>query len=146
MQKLAFLLALGLAACGEKATMPLQVGADPALPLPNETLIPTVKVAPAKGWPEGTMPKAAAGGTVSAFATGLDHPRWVYTLPNGDVLVAESAAPKRPEEGKGVKAKVMGMMMKQAGSAVPSANRITLLRDADGDGVAEPRAVTVVRR
>jgi len=85
------------------------------------------------------MPKAAAGGTVTAFATGLDHPRWVHVLPNGDVLVAESAAPKRPEEGKGLKAKAMGLAMKRAGSAVPSANRITLLRDADGDGVAEMR-------
>jgi glucose/arabinose dehydrogenase len=139
MKKLALVLALGLAACGEKATLPLQTGAEPQLPQPSKTLIPTVKVAPAKGWPEGTMPKAVAGGTVTAFAKGLDHPRWVYTLPNGDVLVAESAAPKRPEEGKGVKAKVMGMMMKKAGSAVPSANRITLLRDADGDGIAELR-------
>jgi glucose/arabinose dehydrogenase len=136
---LVVLLALSLAACGEKATLPLQTGADPSLPQPTETLIPTVKIAPAKGWPEGTMPRAAAGGTVTPFATGLDHPRWVYVLPNGDVLVAETAAPKRPEEGKGLKAKAMGMAMKKAGSAVPSANRITLLRDADGDGVAELR-------
>ncbi len=139
MKKLALLCVVSLAACGEKATLPLQVGADPTLPAPTKTLIPTVKVAPAKGWPEGTMPKAANGGTVTAFAAGLEHPRWVHVLPNGDVLVAETAAPKRPEEGRGAKAKVMGMMMKKAGSAVPSANRITLLRDADGDGVAEVR-------
>jgi glucose/arabinose dehydrogenase len=136
---LSLILFLALAGCGEKATMPLQVGADPALPEPVETLIPTVKIAPAKGWPEGTKPKATAGGAVTAFATGLDHPRWVYVLPNGDVLVAETAAPKRPEEGKGLKGRAMGMAMKRAGSAVPSANRITLLRDADGDGVAELR-------
>ena len=137
--KLAALLVLSLTACGERATMPLQVGADPALPQPAETLIPTVKIAPAKGWPEGTMPKAAAGGTVTAFATGLEHPRSVYVLPNGDVLVAETAAPKRPEEGKSLKGRAMKAAMKRAGSAVPSANRITLLRDADGDGVAELR-------
>ena len=139
MKKLALLLVVSLAACGEKATVPLQVGADPALPQPKQSLIPTVKVATAKGWPEGTTPKAAAGGTVSAFAKGLEHPRWVYVLPNGDVLVAETSAPERPEEGKGLKAKAMGIMMKKAGSAVPSANRITLVRDADGDGVAELR-------
>ena len=129
-----------LAACAERANLPLQTGADPSLPQPTTTLIPTVKIAPAKGWPEGTTPKAAAGGTVTPFATGLQHPRWVYVLPNGDVLVAETAAPKRPDEGKGLKAKAMGMAMKKAGSAVPSANRITLLRDADGDGIAELRA------
>src|SRR4026209_97288 len=101
--KLVVLVALSLAACGEKATMPLQTGADPALPQPATTLIPTVKIAPAKGWPEGTMPRAAAGGTVTPFATGLEHPRAVYGLPNGDVLVAETAAPQRPEEGKSLK-------------------------------------------
>jgi glucose/arabinose dehydrogenase len=135
----AVLLVLALAACSEKATIPLQTGADPALPEPAKTLIPTVKIAPATGWPEGKMPTAAAGGTVTPFAVGLEHPRWVYVLPNGDVLVAETAAPKRPDEGKSLKGRVMGMAMKKAGSAVPSANRITLLRDADGDGVAELR-------
>src|SRR5262249_45811113 len=120
-------------------TIPLQTGPDPVLPPPATGVLPTVKIAPAKGWPEGTMPKATAGGTVTAFAKDLQHPRWVYVLPNGDVLVAETAAPKRPEEGKGLKARVMGLAMKKAGSAVPSANRITLLRDADGDGVAELR-------
>jgi glucose/arabinose dehydrogenase len=135
----ALVLVLALAACGEKATMPLLVGPDPSLPPPKETLIPTVKIAPAKGWPDGTMPKAAAG-SVTPFARGLEHPRWVYVLPNGDVLVAETAAPKRPDEGKGLKGRAMGAFMKRAGSAVPSANRITLLRDADGDGVAETRA------
>jgi glucose/arabinose dehydrogenase len=132
-------LVLALAACSEKATIPLQTGADPALPEPAKTLIPTVRIAPATGWPEGKMPTAAAGGTVTPFAVGLEHPRWVYVLPNGDVLVAETAAPKRPDEGKSLKGRVMGMAMKKAGSAVPSANRITLLRDADGDGVAELR-------
>jgi len=128
-----------LAACGEQATIPLQTGADPTLPPPAKTVIPTVHVAPAEGWPQGATPKAAPGTKVAAFAGGLEHPRWVYVLPNGDVLVAETSAPQRPEEGKGIKARVMKSMMKKVGSAVPSANRITLLRDADGDGVAEQR-------
>jgi glucose/arabinose dehydrogenase len=78
---------------------------------------------------------------VAAFATDLDHPRWLYVLPNGDVLVAETNAPPKPEDGKGIKGWVMGLVMKRAGAHVPSANRITLLRDTDGDGVAEMRSV-----
>ena len=133
--------ALILSACGETARLPEEAtrGPDPALPQPTKTVIPTVKVAPAKGWPEGVTPKAAAGMQVSAFARNLEHPRWVYVLPNGDVLVAETAAPERPEEGKGIKSRVMSSYYKKAGSAVKSANRITLLRDADGDGVPELR-------
>jgi glucose/arabinose dehydrogenase len=114
-------------------------GPNPTLPEPTSSLIPTVKVAPAKGWPEGVTPKAAPGTQVNAFATGLQHPRWVYVLPNGDVLVAETNAPERPEEGKGIKGRAMKHFQKKAGAGVPSANRITLLRDADGDGVAETR-------
>jgi len=135
--------ALVLSACGEMSKLPpgADSGPNPTLPEPNKTLIPTVKVAPAKGWPEGVTPKAAEGTRVAAFATGLQHPRWVYVLPNGDVLVAETAAPERPEEGKGLKAKVMASYMKKAGSAVKSANRITLLRDADGDGVPELKQI-----
>ncbi len=116
-------------------------GPTPALPAPKHSVIPTVDIAPAKGWPAGATPKAAAGFAVNALVTGLDHPRWLHVLPNGDVLVAETNAPPRPEEGKGVKGKTMKVMMKKAGAAVPSANRITLLRDADGDGVAEMRTV-----
>ena len=115
------------------------IGATPQLPKPNKQIIPTVHIAPAKGWPDGTRPVAAAGLSVAPLATGLDHPRWVYVLPNGDVLVAESNAPPKPEGGKSIKGAVMGVMMKRAGAGVPSANRITLLRDADGDGVAELR-------
>jgi glucose/arabinose dehydrogenase len=137
-----FASALLLAGCNESAQLPEQasVGANPNIPAPTETLLPTVKIAKAVGWPEGAKPMPAAGLAVTAFATGLDHPRWVYTLPNGDVLVAESNAPERPEEGKGIKGMVMGMVMKRAGAGVPSANRITLLRDADGDGVAETKS------
>ena len=116
-------------------------GKNPPIPEPTKTLIPTVKIAPAKGWAAGAKPKAAAGLAVEAFATGLDHPRWLHVLPNGDVLVAETNAPERPEEGKGFKGWVFGAAQKYAGAGVPSANRITLLRDADGDGVAETKTV-----
>ena len=90
---------------------------------------------------DGAKPIAANGMTVTAFATGLDHPRTVYVLPNGDVLVAESNAPPKPDDSKGIKGFVMKQVQKWAGAGVPSANRITLLRDADGDGVAETRSV-----
>jgi glucose/arabinose dehydrogenase len=135
-------LAFALAACGDTAKLPFSagVGPDPALPPPVKTLIPTVKVAPAKGWPDGIKPQPASGIAVTAFASGLDHPRWVYVLPNGDVLVAESDAPPKPESG-GIKEWFMKIMMKRAGAARPSADRITLLRDADGDGVAEIRSL-----
>jgi glucose/arabinose dehydrogenase len=130
-----------LAGCAETARLPesATIGPDPTLPEPTRTLIPTVKIAPAKGWPDGVTPTSAPGTRVRPFATGLQHPRWVYVLPNGDVLVAETNAPHRPEEGKGIKGRAMTHFMKKAGAAVPSANRITLLRDADGDGSPEIR-------
>jgi glucose/arabinose dehydrogenase len=138
-------LALFLAGCGDAAKLPEQAthGADPTLPEPNKTLIPTVNIAKATGWSAGEKPTPAAGLTVTAFASGLDHPRWVTVLPNGDVLVAESDAPKRPEEGKGIKGIIFRWAQKRAGAGVPSANRITLLRDRDGDGVAETRTVFI---
>ena len=117
------------------------VGPNPALAKPDKQTIPVVQVAEAKGWPEGGKPTAPQGVEVKAFATGLTHPRWVYTLPNGDVLVAETNAPERPEDAKGIKGKVMRKMQAKAGAAVESPNRITLLRDANGDGVAETRTV-----
>lgn len=140
---LASALLLPLASCGEQATIPEEqgYGPNPVLPEPNPTWLPTVHVAEAAGWPEGKMPKPAPGFAVNAFARGLDHPRWVYVLPNGDVLVAESQAPPKPEKKKGIRDTIMGMVMKQAGSgASPSANRITLLRDANDDGEAELRS------
>jgi glucose/arabinose dehydrogenase len=138
---IALVIAFSLFGCAEKSLLPesMTVGSNPSQPEPTRTLVPTVKVAPAQGWPEGVTPRAASGTRVALFAKDLQHPRWIYVLPNGDVLVAETAAPKRPEEGKGVRARVMGFFMKKAGSAVPSANRITLLRDADGDGTPEMR-------
>jgi glucose/arabinose dehydrogenase len=134
---------LALAGCADTAQLPFAAGTgpDPALPEPVTSLIPTVHIAPASGWPQGATPRPAAGGKVTAFASGLDHPRWLYVLPNGDVLVAETNAPPRPEDAKGIKGWVMKRVMKKAGSATPSANRITLLRDADGDGIAETRSV-----
>ena len=119
---------------------PRTVGPDPVLPPPEGGLVPTVDIAPAVGWPEGAAPIPANGLAVNAFADGLDHPRWLYVLPNGDVLVAETNAPPK-DDGGGLKAWFMGLVMKRAGAAVPSADRITLLRDADGDGVAELRSV-----
>ena len=117
------------------------MGEQPVLPKPVKSLLPTVNIAPAIGWPPGAMPQAAAGLKVTVFAAGLDHPRWITVLPNGDVLVAETNAPPKPDDGKGIKGWVMGKVMKKAGAATASANRITLLRDSDGDGVAEQRSV-----
>jgi glucose/arabinose dehydrogenase len=132
-----------MTACAEQAQLPFAAGTgpDPKLPPPAKTLIPTVDIAPAKGWPQGAKPLAAPGTSVAAFATGLEHPRWLYVLPNGDVLVAETNAPERPEEGKSLKGQAMKFFQKRAGAGVPSANRITLLRDRDGDGIAEERHV-----
>src|SRR5262245_49713699 len=124
---------VGPADRGPAASPPSTLGPNPQLPKPDDQTIPIVQVAEAKGWPPGMKPQAPAGVNVTAFASGLVHPRWVYTLPNGDVLVAETNAPDRPEEGKGIKGKVMKKMQAKAGAAVPSANRITLLREANGE-------------
>jgi glucose/arabinose dehydrogenase len=139
---LACALALTLAAC-ETARLPLSAtsGLEPTLPPPNRPLIPTINIAPAQGWPVGAKPASVSGTSVTAFAVELDHPRWLHVLPNGDVLVAETNAPERPAEHKGIKGRIMKQVQKRAGAGVPSANRITLLRDADGDGIAETRSV-----
>jgi glucose/arabinose dehydrogenase len=136
-----------LAGCGETARLTIDAGTGPSpqLPAPNKTLIPTVHIAPAKGWSEGSKPVAPAGLTTSAFAKGLDHPRWLLVLPNGDVLVAETNAPPKPEDGQGIKGWIMKLVMRQAGAGTPSANRIALLRDADADGIAETRTVFLDR-
>src|SRR5262245_24940823 len=108
-------LALVLAGCAESAKQPVStvVGADPALPAPQTALIPTLKIAEAVGWSQGQTPTAAQGLKVQAFATGLDHPRWLHVLPNGDVLVAETNAPPRPDEGKGIRGFFQGDAMKK---------------------------------
>lgn len=136
------LLAMACSACAEQATLsvPQGSGPNPQLPAPNPGLLPTVNIAPAVGWPTGGKPTAAAGTQVSAFAEDLDHPRWLYVLPNGDVLVAESNAPAA-HSGFSLKGWIAGKIMARAGAGVPSANRITLLRDSDHDGVVDLHTV-----
>jgi glucose/arabinose dehydrogenase len=124
-----------------KSLVSVGIGANPDLPAPHSSLIPTMNIAPAIGWPAGATPFAEADLAVKSFAGDLDHPRWLYVLPNGDVLVAETNAPVKPDDNKGFKAKIAGMVMKRAGAGVASANRITLLRDSNGDGVADVRSV-----
>jgi hypothetical protein len=144
---LALLASLALAACGETANQPVSIGVgpNPELPPPKGSLLPSMSVAEATGWSADAKPTPAPGLKVTAFAKDLDHPRWVYVLPNGDVLVAESNAPERPKRKEllGIKGWVMGKVMQRAGAGTPSADRITLLRDADGDGTAELRAVFI---
>src|SRR5918994_4651909 len=128
--------------CASAARLPVSAGTGPrpTLPAPETSLIPMVKVATAKGWQPNESPIAAAETNVVRFAAGLEHPRWIYVLPNGDVLIAETNAPPRPDDNKGLKGWFFKRFQKKAGGAAPSANRITLLRDADGDGIAETRS------
>jgi glucose/arabinose dehydrogenase len=146
MTRFGFFLALPLllAGCGDHARLNIAetIGPAPVLPPEVHTPIPTIHVARATGWRGGGMPVAAAGLQVAPFATGLEHPRWLLTLPNGDVLVAETGGPPPDpaHEDHSIKGFFFRLFQRKAGSAVPSANRITLLRDADGDGVAEVRA------
>lgn len=146
----ALLGALILAGCGDMAKLPpmADVGPEPLLPPPVRQVIPTVNIAPAVGWPAGQTPQPMAGLRVTAFATGLKHPRWLHVLPNGDVLVAEANKPGKSPEGLRelgflgrIKEWLAQKVMARAGAGVPSANRITLLRDADGDGMAELKTV-----
>jgi glucose/arabinose dehydrogenase len=134
--------AFALVACSETSRLGLAagVGPTPTLPEPVKTLVPTISIAPAKGWAPDQTPTAAAGLRVQAVAQGLDHPRWLYVLPNGDILVAETNAPPKPP-ASGLRPWVMKKVMTRAGARVPSANRITLLRDENGDGVADRRSV-----
>ncbi|HEV7836555.1 MAG TPA: hypothetical protein VGO75_00690, partial [Gemmatimonadaceae bacterium] len=141
--RLFFVAAIAAAACGTPARLPVAAGTgvSPVLPTPEHALIPVVNVATAKPWRPEATPTAADGLTVRAFARGLDHPRWIYVLPNGDVLVAETNAPRRPEDGTGIKGFFFKVFQAKAGGGVPSPNRIVLLRDTDGDGVADSRSV-----
>ena len=135
--------ALTIAGCGQPARFPESAGTgpNPVLPPPSTSLIPLVNVVKAKGWTAGTTPVAARGLAVRAFARDLDHPRWLHVLPNGDVLVAETNAPKRPGANKGIRGWFFKKFQKKAGGATPTANRITLLRDSDGDGTADTRSI-----
>ena len=132
-------MVLALAACAPGASLPVEqgFGPNPVLPEAKKQALPVVKIAKVVGWAAGETPKAAEGLKVSALASGLDHPRWLYVLPNGDVLVAESNSPERPESDSGLKGWIATKIMSAAGAVTKSANRITLLRDANGDGVAE---------
>ena len=137
------LLTLSLAACGGSARLPLQagMGEHPTIPEPTRSWLPTVQLTRAVGWPEGSMPRAAAGLRVTRLAAGLAHPRWLYVLPNGDVLVAESFAPRREEDASGLFGMVSQWAMRRVGSEGISADRITLLRGLDAQGAAAERHV-----
>jgi glucose/arabinose dehydrogenase len=114
---------------------PEEYGPHPELAAPVEKWVPTLHIAAAKGWGAYGAPQGAPGTAVTALARGLQHPRWLYVLPNGDVLVAESDAPVRPDDGKGIAGKIGNYVMKRAGSGTkPSANQITLLREQTGGG------------
>ena len=118
-------------------TSTLGWGVKPVLSAPKPQSLPRVKPAKAIGWPHGQSPTPAEGFEVSRFAAGLDHPRWLLVLPNGDVLVAESDAPDKSAAGGGLRGWIAKRVMRYAGSGLPSANRISLLRDVDDDGVAD---------
>ena len=128
---------------GPVPSPPETVGPSPVIRPVDKHLLPTVQVAVAKGWAPGAMPVGAKGVAVTPFALGLNHPRWLYVLPNGDVLVAETNAPPNPDDARGIRGAVMKHVMNKAGAGAATANRIVLLRDADGDGIAETRTVFI---
>ena len=134
---------LVLSACGGGPALPPEqgYGANPVLPVAKKQAIPVMKIAPAVGWADGQTPETAPGFVATALVRDLDHPRWLYVLPNGDVLIAETNAPPKPEDSKGLKGWFEKQIMGRAGATVPSANRITLVRDADNDGTPEVRTV-----
>ncbi|MGV8917451.1 MAG: PQQ-dependent sugar dehydrogenase [Pseudomonas sp.] len=136
-------LSTSLAACADTAKLHVSDGTGPmpSLPEPTTSLTPTVNIAPAVGWDKGAKPVAAPGTQVVAFADNLDHPRWLYVLPDGDILVAETNSPAKPDDSPGIRGWIQKKVMSRAGAGVASANRITLLRDRDHNGVAETRTV-----
>jgi glucose/arabinose dehydrogenase len=135
--------AVYLAQYSEHAKLPASAGfgPNPILPAPDPRLLPTIRPAKAVGWTAGAKPVAARGLRVASFADRLDHPRWLYVLPNGDVLVAETNSPSKPDDSKGLTGWIGDTVMKFAGAEAQSANRITLLRNTGGDGVATMRTV-----
>lgn len=128
---------IALAGCGNQSTQPIEqgMGPNPVLPEPQSSAIPSINIASAVPFTGDGKPTAAEGLAVNAFAAGLAHPRWLYVLPNGDVLVAETNSP--PKDGGGLRGLAEKFIMRKAGAGAETANRITLLRDADHDGVAE---------
>ena len=135
-------LLLLLAGCTETAKIPASSGFGPKPDLShmNRKIIATINVAKAVGWPENTMPKVANGNYVVAFANHLEHPRWLYELPNGDILVAETNHIEKSESFS-IKSWIAGKLMAKGGAAVPSPNKIILLRDTNGDGIADEQHV-----
>ncbi|WP_183732493.1 MULTISPECIES: sorbosone dehydrogenase family protein [Paraburkholderia] len=138
LNRLAVSMVLPLASCALGPSSPGDpgFGASPPIPSPESSLLPMVNIAPVQARPQGFVPTVPDGFLVTEFAAGLAHPRWLYTLPNGDVLVAESDAPKEHDEGSGLFGWVRKQVMKRAGAGVPSPDRIVLLRAAHGSGVA----------
>lgn len=130
---------------GHKTDRPLSVTEGPNVTLvaPEPEKVPTVGISSIVGWGDKGAPQAAAGLVVNRFATGLDHPRTMLTLPNGDVIVAESDHPadKPSAGGGGIMDRIRGFFYRQAGAGFQSPNTLVLLRDANGDGVAEERFV-----
>ena len=138
---MAFTLEIPSAAAGPSGAgaAPDTFGAQPNLPQPEQSMLPVLNWARAGSWPEGAAPAAAQGLSVKAFARGLKHPRWLYVLPNGDVLVAEAAS--EPASSWNPRAIAQNWVQRRAGSIVENANRISILRDTDGDGVADEQGV-----
>lgn len=132
------LACVALTGCMETSKIGIMAGtgSQPSLPEPVQTFIPTVKVPKAVGWKSSETPIAIEGTHVTAFAENLQHPRWLYQLPNGDVLVAETNFKKEGGK-KSIKGWFTKHFLKKVGATAPSAERISLLRDADGDGRAE---------
>ena len=138
----ALAMALVAGACSHGSSDPLAgFGPNPELSAPRKSLLPTILIPEAVGWPAGAAPKPAPGFAVSRFADGLDHPRWLYVLPNGDVLAAEASTEANPADQKGLRGWFMRMLQKRSAAMQKSPNRIVLLRDADGDGRAETRTI-----
>lgn len=139
MQKIILLLlSSALIACqttSSPADQILSLGKNPTLPAPSASMIPTINIAKASKWPDGVMPNVNNNFLINVYSKELVHPRWLYVLPNGDVLVAQSN--KQSSKSKGLKEVIAKHFMKRAGAGEESPDRITLLRDHNGDGVAE---------
>ena len=121
---------------GPVPSPPETVGPNPVIKPVDRHLLPTVQVAVAKGWPAGAKPKAPAGVTVTPFATGLHHPRWLYVLPNGDVLVAETNTPPKPDSARGIAGAVIKHVMDKAGAGAATA--ATAVRAGSRRDIATP--------
>ena len=135
----AFGLAILAAACSPSSHEPQSklVGKNPVIPAPEKNWFPTLNFSTAKGWPKGAAPQAPAGFVVTKFAANLDHPRWLYQLPDGDILVAESTT--EPPPPKSLEDRVAIWLQRNSDANGKSANRITLLRDTKGTGVGDTR-------